>query len=98
MKRGPIIVHAVVVLAAELLLLAAVIASGPSVAAALLAGAGLIAFAIEDMWLFMRMQSREKALIALVKKCAMDQERAYFEPLVPADVLAAAGLEKEGRS
>lgn len=61
MKRGPIIVHAVVVLAAELLLLAAVIASGPSVAAALLAGAGLITFAIEDMWLVMRFQSREKA-------------------------------------
>jgi hypothetical protein len=41
-----------------------------------------------------RLESQTKAFVALVEKCAMDQDCAYFEDLVPDDVLAAAGLKR----
>ncbi|MEU4224362.1 hypothetical protein AB0F17_08715 [Nonomuraea sp. NPDC026600] len=93
MKRRPLIVHACAVFAAEIAVIATAIPAA-SVAAAVVLFAALFVLVIADMWLFRRLESREKSLLALVEKCAADQDCAYFEDLVPDDVLAAAGLKR----
>lgn len=48
------------------------------------------------MELYRRQRDRQRdSFIALVRKCAMDQERSYFEPFVPDEILAAAGVEQK---
>lgn len=92
LKTWPVIVYACVVAAGQIAVIAAGVLAGPDLAPALLLGGGIAVWAVAGLWLGMRMTFREKALIALVEKCAIDQNRAYFEHIVPADILAAAGV------
>lgn len=97
MKCRSLVVHACVVFAAELAAVVAVgiaITAGAPLPATVALVAALVVLAIADLWLTLRLQSREKSLLALVERCAMDQDCAYFDDLVPDDVLAAAGLKR----
>lgn len=93
----PVLIYACAVFAGQLSIVAAGFLAEVDVVPAVLIAAGIVASALAGLWVDMKVTSREKALLALVKKCAIDQNRAYFEDIVPADILAAAGLSAQAK-
>ena len=93
MTLRSLIISAAVIAAAEVTVVVTAVVSVPMPAMLVIVTA-VFAFAVAAGLTVNRLESQTKAFVALVEKCAMDQDVDYFADLVPDDVLAAAGLKR----